>query len=191
MRAMRRRPITRRSPDPSRQREAPWRCLEWKTGEQPMPGKGVRPGVFEAMPLMIGGVLYVVTPYNRVVALDAATGRERWSFDPKAYNFKDQVLNGVGFVHRGFAAWKDGGRLHLSLVSHNRLICLDAASGRPVPFFGRKGEINLAAGFTREVSHRKRTGERGHAYRLRAATGSVYHFLKIATNFGKLALNFE
>jgi quinoprotein glucose dehydrogenase len=125
---------------------------EWKTGEQPMQDKGVRPGMFEATPLMIGGVLYLSTPYNRVVALDAATGRERWAFDPKAYDAKDQVLSGVGFVHRGLAAWKDGARLRLFLVSHNRLICLDAATGRPAPSLGREGEINLAAGFTREVN---------------------------------------
>jgi quinoprotein glucose dehydrogenase len=125
---------------------------EWKAGEQPMQDKGVRPGMFEATPLMIGGVLYLSTPYNRVVALDAATGRERWAFDPKAYDAKDQVLSGVGFVHRGLAAWKDGARLRLFMVSHNRLICLDAATGKPVPSFGREGEINLATGFTRDVN---------------------------------------
>ena len=37
---------------------------------------------FEATPLMIDGTLYFSTPYNRVIALDAETGRERWRYDP-------------------------------------------------------------------------------------------------------------
>ena len=79
---------------------------EWKTGEVPLPEFKTTPGTFEATPLMIGGVLYLSTPYNRVVALDPATGRERWSYDPKAYA-DGQVPNGTGFVHRGVAAWRD------------------------------------------------------------------------------------
>ena len=48
---------------------------EWKTGEAPLPEFKTTPGNFEATPLMIGGVLYLSTPYNRVVALDAETGQ--------------------------------------------------------------------------------------------------------------------
>jgi glucose dehydrogenase len=33
---------------------------------------------------MIDNVLYLSTPYNRVVALDADTGKQVWSFDPEA-----------------------------------------------------------------------------------------------------------
>ena len=58
---------------------------EWKTGEQPLPQFGTTPGAFENTPMMIDNVLYLSTPYNRVVALDAETGRELWAFDPKAY----------------------------------------------------------------------------------------------------------
>ena len=52
----------------------------WETGEQPVGGprapvrgEQVRPGAFEVTPLVIDGVMYLSTPYNRVVALDAAT----------------------------------------------------------------------------------------------------------------------
>ena len=38
---------------------------------------------FEAPPIMVDGALYFSTPYNRVIALDPATGKERWAFDPK------------------------------------------------------------------------------------------------------------
>ena len=42
-----------------------------------------RPGNFQATPLMIGDTLFLSTSYNRVVALDANTGRELWSYDPQ------------------------------------------------------------------------------------------------------------
>src|SRR5262249_8340896 len=58
---------------------------EWRTGEKARPEFGTRPGNFQATPLMIGGVLYLSTPYNRVVALNAETGRELWAHHPKPY----------------------------------------------------------------------------------------------------------
>src|SRR5690349_8570368 len=76
----------------------------WKTGEQPIPGSGAtlaaRPGQFQATPLEIGDTLFLSTPFNRVVALDAGTGRELWAYDPRAYD-AGQPSNGTGFVHRG------------------------------------------------------------------------------------------
>jgi quinoprotein glucose dehydrogenase len=38
---------------------------------------------FEATPILVDGLLYLTTPYNRVIALDPATGRERWTYDPQ------------------------------------------------------------------------------------------------------------
>ena len=59
---------------------------EWRTGDERIDAPaGTRPGSFENTPLMIGDVLYVSTPYNRVAALDAETGVERWTYDPHAY----------------------------------------------------------------------------------------------------------
>ena len=52
---------------------------EWKTGEEPLEEYGTRPGMFENTPLMIDDVLYLSTPYNRVVALNAETGAELWA----------------------------------------------------------------------------------------------------------------
>src|ERR1700693_3038341 len=62
---------------------------EWKPGEQAIPGKGIRPGNFEGTPLMIDGVLYISTSFNRVAALDAETGKQLWVYDPKAYEEED------------------------------------------------------------------------------------------------------
>ncbi len=118
---------------------------EWKTGEQPNPQLGTFPGAFQNTPLMIDDVLYLSTPYNRVVALEAATGTELWAFDPRAYD-DGQPASGQGFVHRGVAAWRDRGALRIFLNTRHRLICLDAKTGRPVTSFGTNGEIDLSAG---------------------------------------------
>ena len=83
------------------------RAWEWATGETPRSESRARPGNFQATPLMIGDTLFLSTSYNRVVALDANTGRELWSYDPKAYE-AGQPPNGTGFVHRGVATWTDG-----------------------------------------------------------------------------------
>jgi quinoprotein glucose dehydrogenase len=117
---------------------------EWKTGEEPLAEYKTTPGMFEVTPLKIGNALYLSTPYNRVVALDAETGSELWAYDPKAY-VDGQVPNGTGFVHRGVAAWRDSrsGKLRILMNSRYRLIELDAATGKPVAEFGDNGIVNL------------------------------------------------
>ena len=116
---------------------------EWKPSEVPYEEYGTRPGAFQNTPLMIGGVLYVSTPYNQVAALEAETGRELWRYNPEAYK-EGQPASGQGFVHRGVAAWRDGEHLRIFLNSRSRLIALDASTGRPVQTFGKDGEIDLA-----------------------------------------------
>ena len=132
---------------------------EWKPGEDAMPDYGTRPGIFENTPLMIDNVLYLSTPYNRVVALDAETGAERWVYDPKAYA-AGQPPNGTGFVHRGVAAWRDsaaGGALRIFMNSRTRLMCLDATSGQPVEGFGDHGIVDLTRGLRWDVDPKRYT----------------------------------
>jgi len=129
---------------------------EWSPGEKNLPDVGTGPGNFQNTPLMIDGVLYVSTPYNRVVALDPETGRERWSFDPKA-TADGQPPNGTGFVHRGVAAWRDGERLRIFLASRYRLISLDARTGEPVSSFGENGTVDLSRGLRWEFDRRHYT----------------------------------
>ena len=99
---------------------------------------------------MIGGVLYVSTPYNRVVALEAETGAQIWSYDPRTIE-DGQPPNGTGYVHRGIAAWRDGGRLRLFLNTRYRLICLDAETGKPITSFGTDGIVDLSQGLIRPI----------------------------------------
>jgi quinoprotein glucose dehydrogenase len=98
---------------------------------------------FETTPLVVDGVLYLTTPFNRLVALDAETGRELWSFDPKVeLNAPYPML-----TNRGAAFWSDGRdrRLYFGTLD-GRLFAIDAATGRPVESFGRGGFIDLREG---------------------------------------------
>jgi quinoprotein glucose dehydrogenase len=117
---------------------------EWKTGEEPLPEYKTTPGMFEVTPLKIGNTLYLSTPYNRVVALDAESGRELWAYDPKAY-VEGPAQNGTGFVHRGVAAWRDSktGKMRIFMNSRYRLIALDAETGKLAQNFGDNGVVNL------------------------------------------------
>lgn len=79
----------------------------------------------EATPLVIGGVMYFTSAWSKVHALNAASGKEIWSFDPKvdpawAINACCDVVN------RGVAAWN--GEVFVGTLD-GRLIALDAASG--------------------------------------------------------------
>lgn len=87
---------------------------------------------FEATPLMIDATLYFPTPFNRVIALDAATGKEKWVYDPKLNHAYD---SGDGFVCRGLGSWKDPANGHLYLyvaTVDSRLIGIDAATGKSI-----------------------------------------------------------
>ncbi len=117
----------------------------WKTGEQELRQFGTHPGTFENTPLMIDNVLYMTTAYNQVAALNAETGAQLWKFDPKSY-VDGQPTNGMGFSHRGIAAWRDGKKLRLFLNTRYRLICLDARTGQPVTSFGENGIVDLSQG---------------------------------------------
>jgi quinohemoprotein ethanol dehydrogenase len=82
----------------------------------------------EATPIVVDGTMYVTGSYSIVYALDAASGRLLWRFDP-------QVSRGMsnqgccGPVNRGVAVWK--GRVYVGAFD-GRLISVDAATGHPV-----------------------------------------------------------
>jgi quinoprotein glucose dehydrogenase len=121
----------------------------WETGEKaipgprlPVPGNRVYPGNFEATPLVIDGVMYLSTSYNRVLALDPETGKPKWEYDPRIVEW-GQAPNGMGYVHRGVATWDDGNQKRIFMNSRWRLISIDALTGEPIPTFGHRGEIDL------------------------------------------------
>jgi PQQ-dependent dehydrogenase (methanol/ethanol family) len=88
---------------------------------------GTRRGL-EATPLVVDGVLYATGSWSVVYALDAATGRELWTYDPRVPKAKGRDAC-CDVVNRGVAAWR--GRLYLGTID-GRLIALDARTGAPV-----------------------------------------------------------
>lgn len=99
---------------------------------------------FEATPLMVDGVLFVTTPFARLLALDAETGRELWAFDSKLA--RDQPAN--LYVNRGAAYWTDGkARRILFGTLEGRLFSIDAVTGKQDAAFGENGSVDLTSGY--------------------------------------------
>jgi len=127
----------------------------WDANEQVIPAsdgqKPARPGQFQATALAIGDTLFFSTPYNRVIAMEAMTGKQYWEFDPQPWKTFGQPSNGTGFVHRGVATWTGGGPRRVYINSRWRLFALDSRTGKPIPSFGVNGEVDLAAKLSRPV----------------------------------------
>ncbi len=111
---------------------------------------------FELTPILVEGLLYGCTPFNRVFALDPASGERRWLFDPEI-DLSARYANQL--VCRGVAHWRDVGAAPgspcasriFTATNDARLLALDAATGLRCQDFGTGGEIPLqpAAGETR------------------------------------------
>ena len=109
--------------------------------------------VWESTPLMVDGVLYVSTSLSQVAAIDAATGKPLWLYDPETW--KKGTPSNNGFVHRGVAYWANGDdRRILFGTGDGYLICLNAKTGKPIPAFGQNGRIDLTQGLSRPVDRR-------------------------------------
>ncbi len=97
----------------------------------------------EYTPLAIDGTLYTSTSLAQVAAIDGATGKTIWVFNPKAYE-AGRPTN-LGFVHRGIAYWTDGKQERLFLAAHDGyLYAIDAKTGKGISEFGEDGRVNLA-----------------------------------------------
>ena len=82
----------------------------WEPNEMPLEVYGTWPGQFQATPIMVGNVLYLSTMYTRVVALDAETGTELWTYDPRTYEGGPKGASPTGFKHRAASTGGARGR---------------------------------------------------------------------------------
>ena len=104
---------------------------------------------YEVTPLKVDDMVYLCTPHDLVIALDAATGRERWRYDPKVppgRGRQHQTCRGLSFHERtdlapGLACAQ---RLFMP-TADARLIALDAKSGAVCRDFAKNGELALWA----------------------------------------------
>ena len=82
----------------------------------------------EATPVVVDGVMYTSGTWGYVYAVDAASGKELWRFDPKPDYFAGRNPC-CDLVNRGVAVWK--GKIYVASVD-GRLHALDAATGRQI-----------------------------------------------------------
>ncbi|PIM52446.1 membrane-bound PQQ-dependent dehydrogenase, glucose/quinate/shikimate family [Roseateles chitinivorans] len=119
-----------------------------------------RPGdpketTFEVTPLKVGERLFLCTPHQTVLALDATTGRELWRFDPQVRGelaLQHLTCRGLSYqpppdpmAAAGAQPPACAAKLFMP-TADARLIALDPASGKPCPAFGRQGAVDLWAG---------------------------------------------
>ena len=122
----------------------------YHTGELAPAVQTKRPRSLEATPIVVDGVMYLITPLGRIIALDPETGRERWVYDAR-------LDRGIGFgdhTSRGVSTWRDpqraaGQPCHRRIIAATvdaRLLSIDAATGTLCEDFGTKGTVDLRVG---------------------------------------------
>ncbi len=105
-------------------------------------------------PIVIGNTLYGISPKLKLFALDAATGKPHWTYDPVADSVDGPA--GEGYfsfnISRGLAYFgeENGGRLFYS--ANGKLCCIDALTGKPIRSFGENGRVDLHKDLGRDVS---------------------------------------
>lgn len=98
-------------------------------------------GGLQTSPIIVDGVLYGITPTQKIFALNAATGKLLWKFDSGIRGTQPD---------RGLAYWSDGHDKRILTGVMNFVYALDAATGNPIPSFGQNGRIDLREGLGRE-----------------------------------------
>jgi len=100
-------------------------------------------GGLQTSPIVVEGVLYGITPTQKIFALDAATGSLLWKFDSGLVGTQPD---------RGLAFWQSpqGKESRILVGILNYLYALDASTGKPIPTFGDHGRIDLRDHLGRE-----------------------------------------
>ena len=119
------------------------------TGDLPSPAAMNTYGA-ENTPLKVGDTLYVCTPKNIVIALDPATGKQRWRFDPKVPDDAipyTAACRGVSYYAMPEAAPGQACAQRIIFGTLDaRLFALDARTGRTCQDFGSNGQVDTKIG---------------------------------------------
>ncbi|MBT3522944.1 MAG: pyrroloquinoline quinone-dependent dehydrogenase [Gammaproteobacteria bacterium] len=112
------------------------------------------PAGFKATPIVIESVMYVPSSFGRVVALDAASGEEKWVFDTEAWS-SGRPAN-LGYNSRGVGYWSSEDKQRIFFATNDaNLWSIDAVTGLPDSSFGDGGKIDLSLGLGREIDKRQ------------------------------------
>ncbi|GAA4431096.1 hypothetical protein GCM10023188_18310 [Pontibacter saemangeumensis] len=125
-------------------------------------------------PIVVDGVLYGTSPKLKLFALDAATGEQKWLFDPYHLPGADPDEMASFNVSRGVTYWQgqDGKEQRILYAVGPKLYAIDAATGRPVSGFGESGWIDLRQNLDLEY-------DASEAYAVGTTPGVVYKDLYI------------
>lgn len=97
-------------------------------------------------PIIVDGLLYGVSAERRIFALDAATGKEIWTFTAPDKQAANSVLRGVQY-------WESGRDRRIMAGMGHHVYALHARTGRLIKSFGDNGAINLKDHYDRDVSN--------------------------------------
>lgn len=101
--------------------------------------EGSRHSASQSNPIIIDGIMYTASARHRIYALDAATGKMIWSFDPF-----DGGPGGGSF--RGVTWWQDGDDKRILFTGGDNLFALNAQTGKPITTFGKNGKVSMNVG---------------------------------------------
>jgi len=96
----------------------------------------------ECEPIVIDGIMFIQTAQLQTRALDAATGKPLWNFEPPGAGSRRRAFG----ISRGLAYWQDpdSPKTRRIFAPHSeRLFCLNAETGRPIPGFADEGVLDL------------------------------------------------
>jgi quinoprotein glucose dehydrogenase len=100
-------------------------------------------GGLQTSPIEVNGVLYGITPTQKIFAVDAATGKLLWKFDSGIKGTQPD---------RGLSYWSDGKESRIIVGVMNFVYALDAVTGKPIPTFGKDGRIDLRENLGRNAA---------------------------------------
>ena len=110
-------------------------------------------------PLIVDGVMYIVSPKADVIALNAANGAQLWRFSPLAGQRSGKMRT------RGLTFWTDGKERRIFSSARQYLFAIDATTGKPVESFGENGRIDMRNDLGRDKKDMVALSSPGIVYR--------------------------
>ncbi len=101
-------------------------------------------------PIVVNGVLYGSTPTQKIFAADAATGLERWVFNPVDSSRGSQSFFTMNNI-RGLCYYKGSSQELIFFTAGSYLHAVDALTGKLATSFGKEGKIDLHEGLDRDA----------------------------------------
>lgn len=103
-------------------------------------GDAIRGSAMQSNPIMVDGLLYLVSPVGRLLALNAATGETEWSFDPRT---PDQRTGNYSVISRGVTYWADGDDRRIFFSTQSYVYAVDIRTGQLIESFGEAGKLDF------------------------------------------------